>query len=288
MKRIILPGYFILISFFSVHSQHFSQDSLLRDLGFYADVMVNADLDAHRIKAHDKFYGILKSFLSSPASCQVPLDSIRWISVVKNENFRIISWQLRISNEEYKYGGFIQWPDKVVELKDTRPWLNGSLRSTYTPAAWYGALYYKLIPYKKDAYVLFGFNAENSLVNTKVVDILDLSAEEPKFGLPVFVGIDDPQSRLILTYADASSVQLLFDPELNAIVHDHLEQLPGIGPEGQMLAVSDGSQEGWFHKNGKWVYQEKVYDVKSDVPPMTDERKERKEDRDILGRPKKG
>ena len=136
-------------------------------------------------------------------------------------------------------------------------------------------------------YILFGFNAENSLINTKVVDVLDLSGNEPKFGMPVFLQKEEQQTRIMLTYADASSVQLFYDPELNAIVHDHLENLPGVGPNGEIVAVSDGSQEGWFLKNGKWIYQETVYDIKSEVPPMSDERKDRKEDKDLFGRPKK-
>src|SRR5687768_4357831 len=266
------------------------QDSLLESITFYADVMVNADRDEHRMKAHDIFKSSLQSLLASQDSYSVSLDSIPWISVLPGENFRMITWQLRKTNDEYTYGGYIQWPEKIVELKDTRPWVNGSLRNTFSPGSWYGALYYNLMPFQcgqETAYILFGFNAENSLINTKVVDVLDLSGDDPKFGMPVFIQKEDQQTRLILTYADASSVQLFYDPELNAIVHDHLENLPGVGPNGEIVAVSDGSQEGWFLKNGKWIYQETVYDIKSEVPPMSDERKDRKEDKDLFGRPKK-
>lgn len=285
MNRIIGVICLMLVGIQQFYSQS-TKDPMLSEIAFYADVMVNADHDQHRIHAHSRFYDLINNLLVSPATTNISLDSIPWISVLKGPDFRVITWQLRLSDEEYKYGGFIQRAGKLFELKDSRPWINGSLRSTYTPAAWYGALYYKLIPYRDDAFILFGFNAENSLLNTKVADVLDLSGDEPRFGMPVYLGKDEPQTRLILTYADASSVQLLFDPELNAIIHDHLESLPGVGPGGESLAVSDGSQEGWFLKKGKWVYQEEVYDVKSDVPPMSDDRKERKEDKDLFGRPK--
>jgi hypothetical protein len=53
------------------------------------------------------------------------------------------------------------------------------------------------------------------------------------------------------------------------------------------MPVADGSLEGWILKDGDWIYQEKVFDIKMDKPPMTDERKDKKEDKDILGRPKK-
>lgn len=289
MKQFILQIHFLLVFFWSASGQSMSQDSLLKDISFYADVMVNADLDEHRIQANNRFLQAFHSLLELPQSMTISFDSIPWISVLTAEKFRIITWQLRISDEEYKYGGVIQWPEKIIELKDSRPWINGSLRNNYSPNTWYGALYYKLIPFKssgEEYYILFGFNAENNLINTKVADVLDVSGLEPKFGLPVFTGKEDSQTRLILTYADASSVQLSYDQELNAIVHDHLENLP-VGPNSEMLAVSDGSQEGWFFKSGKWVYQEEVYDVKSEFPPMMDERKERKEDKDLFGRPKK-
>lgn len=291
MKQVFFVLHFLLVSFGAAIAQSGVQDSLLKEIAFYSDVMVNSDLDQHRIRAHEQFLHSMHSLVSLDQSYEVSLDSIPWISVLHGDDLRIVTWQLRLSDEEYKYGGFIQSPDRLVELKDTRPWINGSLRNTYSPDTWYGAIYYKIIPFEmegKRSYILFGFNAENSLLNTKVADVLDLSGKDPKFGMPVFGRKEESQTRLILTYSDASSVQLIFDPELNAIVHDHLENLVGVGPAGESLPVSDGSQEGWFLKEGKWLYEEEVYDIKSEVPPMTDDRKERKEDKDILGRPKKG
>lgn len=290
MKKLLFVILVLGGSFLPISGSSQVQDSLIASIGFYADVMVNADYDEHRMKAYAIFKNNLQSFLASPESYSVSLDSIPWISVLHAETFRLITWQLRKTNEEYTYGGYIQWPDRLVELKDTRPWVNGSLRNTYSPGTWYGALYYKLMPFQcgqETAYILFGFNAENSLINTKVVDVLDLSGSEPKFGMPVFIKKEEQQTRIMLTYADASSVQLFYDPELNAIVHDHLESLPGVGPNGEIVAVSDGSQEGWFLKDDKWIYQETVYDIKSEVPPMSDERKDRKEDKDLFGRPKR-
>lgn len=287
MKNVL---FLLIILAFPREGRSQNADSIVTDIAFYADVMVNADLYAHRLKAHERFSHSMDLLLSQPGSFALPLDSIPWISVLKNDKFRIVTWQLRVSNEEYKYGGFIQWPDRIKELKDTRPWVNGSLRNTYDPEAWYGSLYYEMIPFSSagnEYYLLFGFHAENSLLNTKVAEVLDINGKELKFGLPVFLGKDDPQTRLILTYADASTVQLVFDSTLNAIVHDHLENLPGVGPAGQSLAVSDGSQEAWIFREGKWHYQEEVYDVKSEEPPMEEARKDRKEDMDILGRPKK-
>lgn len=289
MRRLIFQLMFLVGCGIPGFSQVERQDSLVDQIAFYADFMVNAEDDQHRLLANQKFLDHLNVLLQMPGSFQVSLDSIPWISVLHGDGFRIITWQLRINSENYSYGGRMQWPDRIVELRDNRPWLNGSLRNVYTPDSWYGALYYKIIPFEsgnKKTYLLFGFNAENSAINTKVADILDLSGETPSLGLPLFAGQDDPQTRLIFTYADAAPMQLVYDEQLNAIIHDHLEALPGIGPDGQTLAVPDGSQEGWFLREGKWIYEEKMFDIKSETPPMTDERKDRKEERDLFGRSK--
>ncbi len=289
MKRSFLILQSVLLAFQLSRGQSLT-DSLLAKISFNSDVMVNAVLDQHRIQAHDIFMASMNSLLALPGSYSIPLDSIPWISVVHGDEFRIVTWQLRLSDNDYKYGGFIQWPERIVELKDTKPWVNGAAYSTYSPSAWYGCIYYKIYPFVSEGkkyYVLFGFNAEDATVNTKVADILDLTGVEPKFGVPLFTGKDKDRDRLILTYGDVSSVQLIYDKSLNAIVHDHLESLPGVGPGGDALVVSDGSMEGWFLKNGKWVYQEKVYDVKSAEPPMMEGKKNYKEDKDIFGRPKK-
>jgi hypothetical protein len=260
------------------------------EIAFNADIMVNADQDSHRMRAQGQLEAAMDSFLSMDGSYAVSLDSIPWISVLHAGGFRIITWQLRISDEEYKYGGFIQWPDRVVHFRDSRPFINGSAYTTYTPSGWYGCLYYKIIPFKKDGteyYALLGFNAENSRLNTKLADVLDLTGPEPRLGLPVFTGNGEARTRILMSYADVSTAHMTYDEQLGGIVHDHLESLPGVGLDGESMPVSDGSLEAWILKKGNWVYEEEVYDVKQNEPPMSDERKDRKEDKDILGRPKK-
>jgi hypothetical protein len=263
---------------------------LVDEIAYNADIMVNASLDRHRIRANESMVGSLDSLLDLQGSYKVSLDSVPWLSTVHGADFRLVTWQLKVSNEEYKYGGFIQWTDRIVRFRDTRPFINGSSYSTYTPASWYGCIYYQIIPFDlegKKYYVLLGFNAENSSINTKVADVLDLTGPDIRLGVPVFTGKEEARTRLMLTYGDISNTRMAYDPKLEGIIHDHVETLPGIGPNGEDLPVSDGSMEAWILKKGKWEYQEEVYDVKVTEPPMTNERKNRVEDKDIMGRPKK-
>ena len=270
-----------------------SQDlARLRDeIAFNADNAVNAQMDKHRIRSHERLVSLIDSFLLDPDSYAVSLDSVPWLSVLHGEDFRLVTWQLKVSDNEHKYGGFLQWPDRVVRFKDNRPFINGSEYSSYTPGGWYGCLYYSIVPFETGGdkyYALLGYNAEDRLISTKVADILDLTGAEPRLGLPVFMGSGEAKTRLLMTYGDISPARMLYDPQLPGIVHDHIESLMGIGPEGEALPVSDGSMEAWILQKGKWVYKEELYDeVKSTEPPFTEDRKDRKEENDILGRPKK-
>jgi hypothetical protein len=290
MKKCIL----FLLGLGSIVQTTRGQSGLTRDIrteiAFYADVMVNAVADQHRMRAYDEMTRAMDSLLAKPGSMDISLDSIPWLSVLKGDGFRVVTWQWKVNAEEYKYGGFIQTHDKLTRLKDSRPFINGSAFHVYTPAAWYGGLYYGIIPFScdgKNYSVLLGFNAENSLVNTKVADILDLTGDEPRFGVPLFEGKGEAMTRILLTYSDLSTVHIAYDSVFGGIVHDHLESLAGVGPNGESMPVSDGSLEGWVLKEGKWQYVEEAFDVPVAEPPMTDDRKERKEDKDILGRPRK-
>ncbi|MDZ4749847.1 MAG: hypothetical protein SH808_15305 [Saprospiraceae bacterium] len=291
MKRRLYLLAVSLLSISWLFGQSQELERLRDEIAFNADNAVNAQLDKHRIRSNERLVTLIDSFLLDTGSYAVSMDSIPWLSVLHGADFRLVTWQLRISDNEHKYSGFLQWADRVVWFKDKRPFINGSEYSIYTPSGWYGCLYYSIIPFESGGvkyYTLLGYNAEDRLISTKVADILDLSGDEPRLGLPVFIGNGEAKTRLLMTYGDISPARMLYDPQLQGIVHDHTESLPGIGPEGEALPVSDGSMEAWILQKGKWVYKEELYDeVKLTEPPFTDERKDRKEDKDILGRPKK-
>lgn len=290
MDRLLVSLILFIVSLFPSYGQGSAGlDDLVADIAYQADVVLNAEKGEHRIRAHAGLLENIDQFLMTKGSYEVSLDSIPWLYVLHGDDFRLVSWQLRISDEEYMYTAFIQWADRHVYFRDKRPFINGAGYTTFTPETWYGAVYYKLIPFEKDKdkyYILLGYNAENSLLNTKVVDVLDLSGSEPRLGLPVFTGAGEPQTRLLVSYADVSPARVQFDEKLNGVLIDHVTALPGVGPNGESLPIPDGSMDAWVLKKGNWEYQEEVYDVKMKDPLMTKERKDKTEDKDILGRPK--
>ncbi len=282
----------ILLSFsqIPIHGQSVKMlDSLVAEIAYKSDVVINAEQGLHRARAQEGLMKDVDLFLNTTGSYNVSLDSIPWLYVLKGDDFRLVSWQVRISNEEYNYSAFIQWADKHVYFKDKRPFINGSGYTTYTPDAWYGAVYYKIIPFEREKqtyYILLGYNAENSLLNTKVADVLDLTSNEPRLGVPVFIGSGDPQTRLLVSYADVSPARVQFDEKLNGVLVDHVSAMPGVGPNGESLPIPDGSLDAWILKKGNWVYEAEVYDVHQKDPLMTKERKNKTEEKDIMGRAK--
>lgn len=284
---VLIPVIFISLSLNGQVTS--SLDSMVREINFYADMVVNAEKSEHRQRAQVLLSEHFDQFLQTDGSFQFPLDSIPWLYVLHGDGFRLVSWQLCNSPESYTYHAFLQWSDRHVYFKDSRPFINGSAYTTFTPSAWYGAVYYDMRAFEKDKqmyYLLLGYNAENSLLNTKVVDVLDLSGPEPKLGVPVFTGGEETQTRVLVSYADIAPARVHYDESLKGVVIDHVSPVPGIGPGGETLPVPDGSLDAWVLKKGDWAYEAEVYDVKQKEPPMTRERENKAEEKDILGRPK--
>src|SRR5690606_14521861 len=203
--------------------------SLREEIAFYADVLVNAQTDAHRARAHRQLVGHLETWVAEPGSFEKSLDSISGLSVLHGDDFRLVSWQYRVTDSLYQYGGFFQSPERTVWFRDTRPFVNGAAFTTYSPEAWYGCLYYDMIPFERDGrklYVLLGFHAQDRLTITTIADVLEIGNDQLRLGVPVFTGLERAQTRLLLHYADVSTVHIRYDAELGAIVHDHLQTLP--------------------------------------------------------------
>ena len=269
----------------------------LRDLAFYADVMTNASDADHRLRAHNTFYSAFSDVLRQDGSQEFAFEELKWITQVTSPDstFRILSWQVMISENEHKYYGFVQLlgpQNGLIELNDTR-----SLRSefgTHTPDTWYGALYYGIQPFvtadNATAYMLLGFNANDAKTNQRVADVMTIDNGTVIFGMEVFLPGEqaderDVKSRILLEYADAAAGMMRFDRERELLVYDHMITIFTDGPEAGPLQVPDGSYHAYAFKKGFWHFTDKLFNVIVDEPP-----RDRPDDgvkRDLMGRPVK-
>lgn len=273
-----------------------SAQAQVDQLAFYSDALMNASKTEHRQYAFDKIEEIVDDVLAADSDMTTQFESLPWISVVSDtaNSFRILTWQLSVGDSIFHYGGRMQHADgritKLVEKKQYR----GLEASILRQDNWYGARYYKIIPFNRDgkqAYILLGFNAHSKWNRRRVAEVLSFNEDGlPVFGMPIFVkpGEDirrTAKSRLLLTYSRDSRVILDYDEQRDMLVHDHLvpigERYPGQGTS----FVSDASFEGYIRgENGLWEYRDRLFDQVQDSPPEDSTRLKPAQKRDILGR----
>jgi hypothetical protein len=115
------------------------------------------------------------------------------IQYPEDSSFRIFTWQLYVSENEYRYFGAIQVNSEKLQLmplsdrSDAIP--NPSMTLT-TNKEWFGAIYYniKQVDSKELGryYMLFGYDANNFFTRRKLIDVMQIKGDKAYFGMPVF------------------------------------------------------------------------------------------------------
>lgn len=255
-----------------------------------AKTILRDSLAEHRLKADTEIKALLKEALSTDNAFQYPFSGLQGISIQypQDSTFRIFTWQLYVSENDYRYGGFLQQRSgSVYPLEDHSAAVRMPEYEVMSPDYWYGAVYYniKQAGKKRDRhYLLFGYDGYELFRKRKLVDVLVFKDDEPKFGAAVFQhGPGKVKHRVVREYSAEVSTRLNYDDVLEMIMFDHL--IGQNGPHGEGLTYyPDGSYEAYkLEKDGKWVHVEKVFDqVSEEAPrpsPILDNRK-----KDIFGR----
>jgi hypothetical protein len=219
--------------------------------------------------------------LRESGSFSYPFDSVQTLSILypSDSTFRIITWQLYVDVDDYRYFGFIQTNEakpRVIVLKDkSKDMEDVSLDyEVMTADNWYGALYYKIMSFETPEgmkHLLFGYDGYQFFNKRKILEVLTVSNGQFIFGAPVLGGPDPGRSdqiknRMLLQYAAGSHVTLNYDPELDIIIYDNL--VPQSSINGRPAWVPDGSYKAFRLEKGLWTYVDKVFHQVSDTPPM--------------------
>lgn len=271
-----LTAAILLIFLFSkVDGQHQTDSEIerisLEKLEKFASRMVNDSIVENRIEANNLLKNSLFNVLKDPKSLNHDFEDFESVSVVESgdDHFRIFSWQLYISANEYRHEGIIQFyngDQEPIILVDQSDKIRNAERKELTPDQWFGALYYNIVPFKskgKKKYLLFGFDGASSKENCKIVDILSIDSKKLSFGAPLFItkksGMQIESFRILHQYDQNVKAVLNYDPELEIIIFDHLipwtSKEIGVG----MTFVPDGSYQGFELKKGKWKLIPKVF-----------------------------
>jgi hypothetical protein len=259
----------------------FAEDSLkvLSD-----SIRISKDLDTRLQSSESLLDGLIKA-LEEPGSFAHAFDSVRLISKIypADSTFRIMTWQLYVDVNDYKYFGIIQTADenpRVHVLEDYSARMRRPDFSTLSADNWYGALYYNIKDFKTKEgkmYLLFGFDAYSFFERRKLLDVLSFDKDgDPVFGSPVIEHTKRQRNvppttttyhRFILQYSAEAAIGLNFNEEHDMVMFDHLLTMGSPSPDVPYVQVPDGSYEGLKLKRGKWVHVEKIFSHTYDEPP---------------------
>ena len=217
--------------------------------------------------------------LKQKGSFNYPYSSIKRIGNIYSDDkkVRLITWNIKYKNGEYKYFGFLQHVNKKKNRVDT--WMfvdesdimpNPEVLSLYHNH-WFGALYYQIVEVKdggKKYYTLIGWDGNNYLSQKKIIDVLYFSGSgKPKFGKSIF-RLDKASrknKRIIYEYNSQIVMSVQYDKRYKKIVIDHLRPEPKSMKGQYEFYVTDGSYDALEFVMGKWRLIED-FDAKNEKP----------------------
>lgn len=280
-----------------------TEEQMLKNLTDTIRLSRSQDL---RIAAADTFLQEFERVLhENSSSFEESFDFLTSISKIypADSTFRIMTWQLYVNKDEYKYFGIIQHrksPTQITVLHDFSRRIRKPMNKELTANNWFGALYYGIQSFKTKQgtkYALFGYNAYKFYEKRKLMDILSFNEKgEPIFGEPLIEYTirrkDVPPKtetyhRFMLEYPSDVVASIKYDDAEKMILFDHLIPMQSTFPDIPVVMVPDGSYEGFRWKKGKWQHVEKIFHQMSDEAPrpapLFDSSKKKKK-RDLFGR----
>ena len=269
MKRFVIS---LIICACSLSLKAQSDVNLSKELMFYGDIMVNTLEASSRTRAGVEFKKFFEDYLKDRDSVE-DTEFLKFTSTIEapDNEFTLITWQVRRDSFEFNFEGYLLKKDgTIINLNRTGLLGSDAAYQTCTQDDWYGCIYTSIKKLGEDKYLLFGFDASTQFDNQKLVDPLTISDSGLQFGAPI---IEDKESlgtfvnTLVISYASDATVSLNYNKGLDVIIQDHLEPRLGLQAGQGVTNIPDGTYEGYYLDNGKWMYKAKLYDhVYKDAP----------------------
>jgi hypothetical protein len=284
--------HFLTIFYSIICISLFGQDSIRKDLLFFADVMITASEPDHRVRASESFLKLFRTYLEKEESNLDSLQDLKWVSQLNVPGkFRVFTWQIDAENTFPCYGFIQKNGGQLVELLDKKEANPDIEFMSLTPKDWFGHIYYHIEPVVQDSdtiYTLFGFDANSRFNKRKVVEVMQFVDDKVIFGkeifrFPVEGSRDLIKYRVGFEYSADAVMSVNYNAEMNLIVFDHLQQVIGQMPGQGPTMVPDGTYEGLSYDGKYWNYNEKLFhEIMDEAPrpkPILDGKK-----KDIIGR----
>lgn len=225
--------------------------------------------DAERSAASDSLRVLFIEALNSEGCFEYPFDLLDHMGVLlsPDERFRMFNWNVPKEDRSFDYHCFILTKDEKAgiydwyEFREAKREINKVENKYLDTDNWLGALYYEIImtgTSKKPSYTLLGWDGKDKLTTRKVVDVLTLEKNGPRFGAPIFKTEMGTNKRHLLEYADDAKVSLKWHPKQKRIVFDHLAPLDPVMYGVKAYYMPDGTFDALNLVRGKWVFEENI------------------------------
>jgi hypothetical protein len=214
------------------------------------------------------FYKVLRL----PQAFAYPFAKLKSVGCIDSpdKQVRIINWNVELEEQRQLYTCFVLKFDpkkkqhKVTQLIDNSEVVGNKPDGVLDAKNWYGALYYKVIPFtklSKPMYLLLGWDGNNSMSTIKMIDVLSFSNDQPKLGHPIFKIKEATQKRIFFEHSKKVVMSLKYEEKYKRIVFDHLSpETPAL--EGfYSFYVPDFSYDAFVEQGTKWTLYEDVIAV---------------------------
>jgi len=243
-------------------------EKIISELNTYGTQIISNIPDEEKYDANTKFKSKLKEALNYPGSFDYNFDSLKTISIIKENALKIYNWTLPLTDGTFEYFAFLQIKNTkddftIVELIDKSDVIKTPETKVLTSKMWYGALYYKIINSKKlgkNYYTLLGWDGNNNLTNKKIIDVIVLRNNGMiKFGAPIFKSKKKTVKRKIFEYSENAVMSLKYHQNIEKIVFDYLvpssSKLEGIY---EFYGPALNRFDAFSMDKSKWIYEEDI------------------------------
>lgn len=219
-----------------------------------------ASTDAARDSINPLLKQELRKLLNAPTGLTLPMDDVPLSRVdAPGGKFRLITWNLARADGSHQYEGFLLSQNgrvtSLVELRDKTSSIPSAEAVELGPDRWYGALYYHVVPVKKGGktwYTLLGWKGYSKVETRKVIEVLSFRGGKPRFGAALF-GTGRPKAmRKSYGYSFQTSMVLRWEPEMEAILMDHLSPSRADMVGQPAYYGPDMTHDAYFWYKGEW------------------------------------
>lgn len=274
MKKAILISILLLgVSYM------FAQDTTMMQYEVELDSLLKilraAENDQQKKECNAVFKTRLAQVLQKEEAFVYPFSKLTTIGFIDSpdKKIRIINWNVEQDDQSQIYYCFVlnnekkNSTHKLIELRDVSPFMPGRPSDIVNAEEWYGALYYKIVPFKKGSktvYVILGWDGNTTSSNLKIIDAMVFSGNTVKLGSPIFKVGDELFKRMYYEHSEKVTMSLKYEESRERIIFDHLSpESPGL--KGfYSYYVPDFTYDAFVIEGNKWVLHEDVIATNSD------------------------